>query len=72
MRPGPTLLTLVTIMGCLVGTACVVGVILRRLLRTTGDPRVAAYFTVLAAAVFTAIAVAALLLVPHLESIIRR
>lgn len=71
MRPGTTLLTWVMIVGLLVATASVVGVILRRLLRTSGDPRVAAAVTVLAAAVFTAIAIAALLLVPYLESLIR-
>jgi hypothetical protein len=71
MRPGPTLLTLVVIMGALVATASVVGLILRRLMRTGGDPRWAAAITVLGAAVFTVIAVAALLLVPHLESMLR-
>ena len=70
MRPAPTVLTLVVIFGLLVATAYVVRVILRRVFRNGGDPRAAAGVVVLAAAVFTIISIAALLLVPHLESVV--
>lgn len=71
MRPAPTLLSLVVILGLLVATASVVGLVLRRLMRAGGEPLAAAAVIVVAALVFTAMSVAALVLVPHLEAIIR-